>query len=320
MRRYVARVDLETWPLSAAATQVLIDLRPDRAPLTSPQKVSRLAMKELVLRGALQITSIKPRKVRKTSLRISTGHLTGSATLPAPLGMLLRALPEADDTELSDVIRRAAKRDPKLFSTKLKDAAIAELVRLGLAEEQVLRVARFFRRTVVVPTKSGVLAAETANAAVKRAIALEVLAVRDVSAAAREADELGIFVLLGPSGLSVAGKIARRRRGLSKGDGGDVNFDSAFDDSTGGHHGSHGTVITDHAGAAATNVSIIALIDQAFGDVIDSVDGAFASFDAAFDSVDSSFDAGISDGGGDGGGGGGDGGGGGCGGGCGGGS
>lgn len=324
-RRYVARVDTKTWPLSAAATQVLLDH--ERSSKTTASVVGRLALKELVVRGAVRVTRIEAKKRRKTKVGISTTSLD-TRSFPTPLPLLRGALPETVDGDLAKAIQKAIKKDSQLFRERLRDEANRELVRRGLIEEHERHVLLIFPKRWVTLTKEGVLAAEAARAAVARAEALEVLAVRDVAGAAREAEELGIFVLLVPTGLGTVAKISKRRR---SGEGIDLDLDLGTDDDDRAPDGSSSATGSSHshsdhssgpdpvligAGVVAAEFSILAAVDGAFEEAFadDGFDAvtSFGDFDSAFASIDSSIDSSMSDGGGDGGSGG-DGGGGGCG-------
>lgn len=297
-----ALVDVRTWPLSAAATQLLLGM--DAGSATDHRVIARLAVKELVLRGHLRIDEVKKRRWRSTVVRISRVP-AAAATLPPPLETLGRAFGDPHQAELSAVIRLAVKRDTRLFTKRLKEESLAALEQQGLAEQRERRSLGLFRTRSWALTSLGRDAAQMARAGVERASALADGRTTGPADAEREAADLGLFVLLAPAGIGVASKIALRRRARRGGDGGAVAIDDV--DTGQGFHLFHGC-------------------DDAFGGLFDGLDAGldgidagldstFDSIDAAMDSVGSSIDAGIdsgvSDGGGDGGGG--DGGGGGCG-------
>lgn len=284
-------MDVRTWPLSAASTQLLLGMASTQA--TDARVIARLAVKELVLRGHLRIDEVKKRRWRSTVVRISRVE-GAAATLPPPLATLLQAFGTPHRAELAAVIRLAVKRDSRLFTKRLKDESLGALEQLGLAEQRQRRSLGLFRTTVFALTPAGLDAANVAQDAVARAVALAEGGAGDPAAAEREASDLGLFVLLAPSGIGTASKLAHRRRARS-GSGVLVDGDDA------GMLGGQGFRLLDSC-------------DDAFGELFDALgagadgidaglDGTFDSIDAAMDSVGSSIDAGIDSGVSDGGGG-----------------
>lgn len=295
----------DDWPLSAAATQLLADLREDGAPLTPPQTISRLAVKELVLRGHIRILEVKKRKWRSTSVLVQVGPAASAAHLPAPLDLLAARLPQTSRDELSSVIKSAAKHHPTLFSKDLRDAALEDLRRHGLVEDRAKKVLKVWTTTFPAPTERGRNGIAHAQHRIHQAASLPVLEKdADRAAAVTAARSLGALVLLAPAGLIAATELSEwvreqmRRGGQALADVDVTGLDDAFD------------VL------AACGDALGHVIDSLGGDIASAIDG---SLDSAVSAIDSGIDSGISAGGGDGssGGDGGSGcGGGGCGGGC----
>lgn len=279
----------ETWPLSAAATQLLIDLREDGSPRTPAQTISRLAVKELVMRGDLRVVSMKKRMFRKVEVRVATNPSGPRSPIPAPLDLLVRHLPITQNEDLAKVIKKARQGSPSLFTSGLKDAALADLVHRGLAEHRQKKVMGFWPSSFVGPTPAGREWAARARQNTGGVITLPALAEQDLTAAVRTAAALGAILLLAPGGLSIAIKLSRRwRERASRG------IDAAL---------------------TLDDIGWLDSIDDTLGSLLDSISSG--DFDGAFDSiadaVDAGIDSGVSDGGGDGSSSGGDGGGGGCG-------
>lgn len=284
----------ETWPLSAAATQLLMDLRDDGPVATTAQTISRLTIKELVMRGDLQVVSMKKRMWRKTEVFVRTNPNGATLPLPAPLDLMVRYLPATSGDDLAKLIKKARKANATLFSKDLKDAALADLKARGLAEDRYRKVLGFWPSSFVAPTASGHQWAARARQDTAGAVSLPAIAERDPQLAFRTATALGALLLLAPGGLAIAIGLSQKwREGLASG------LDAAM---------------------VIDGDTWLDSLDDTLGNLIDVIgtgnfDGAF---DAIADAVDSGIDSGVSDGGGDGGSDGG--GGGGCGGGCGGGS
>lgn len=269
----------EAWPLSAAATQLLADLREDGPPTTTPQTLSRLAVKELVLRGHIRIVEVKKRRMRSTSVRVSIGQAGEAAHLPAPLYLLAAHLPPTHGAELSSVIKEVAKRSPTLFSKDLKEACIDDLRRHGLVEDRVKKVMKVWTTTFPAPTERGRNGVGHAHHRIHDAARLPLLVKTDPSAAEQSALALGALVLLAAGGLAAIAtlgeKLRRSGRALS------------------------------HIDVTGVDFNVIAACMDSLGDVLDSLGGDVGSaidstFDAAVGAIDSGIDAGISDGGGSG--------------------
>lgn len=270
----------ETWPLSAAATQLLADLQEDRGPTTTPQTISRLAVKELVLRGHIRILQVQKRRLRSTKVTVSIAPAAGAAQLPAPLDLLAARLPQTTGDELSSVIKKTAKHYPTLFSKDLKEACIEDLRRHGLVEDRVKKVMKVWTTTFPAPTDRGRNGIGHAQHHIHAAEHLPILVKTDPSAAEQSALALGALVLLAAGGLaaiaSLGDRLRRSGRPFAQAEWDGVDFD------------------------------VIAATVDALGDVIDSISGDIGSaidstLDAAVSAIDSGIDSGISDGGGDGG-------------------
>lgn len=287
----------ETWPLSAAATQLLIDLRTDGPGNTASQTISRLAVKELVVRGQLRILAVRKRRLRSTVVTVANNPHAVSRELPPPLYLLATSLPATDGDDLSKVIRKAAKAFPKLFSSELKASALEELTQSGLTEERYRKVLGFWPSSYQAPTPLGEQWAARARSDAAHVESLRPLLDADPNTAYSAARSLGALLLLAPSGLAIAVALASKwRDGLGQG------LDAAV---------------------GAGGFDVLESLGDSLGDLLSTIgDLDFGGLDSAFDAigsaVDSGIDSGVSDGGGDGGGGdGGSGcGGGGCGGGC----
>ncbi|MBJ7471665.1 MAG: hypothetical protein JHD16_10205 [Solirubrobacteraceae bacterium] len=265
------------WPLSAAATRLLVDLREDRAPSTTTKTISQLTVKELILRGHVRVLSVNKRRMRSTIVTVATAAPGSVGPLPPPLDVLARELPVTGSEELSKLIRKAAKGNSTLFSVELEKAALNELKARGLAENRVRKVLGFWPSTFVAPTAAGRELAARADADLTHAVNLRGLAEHDENAAMRAVQTLGVLILLAPAGLAVLGGLAQRWRRRGGRAAGELDLDG-FD--------------------------VLAACAETLGDVMDSLGDDFGSFDAAFDAVASSVDSGIdssmSDGGGDG--------------------
>lgn len=275
----------DAWPLSAATTQVLADLREDGAPSTSAQTISRLAVKELILRGHIRILEAKKRRMRSTKVIVAIAPTTASATLPAPLGLLLAHLPQTNGEDLSSVIKAVAKRHTTLFSTDLKEAAIADLRANGLVEDRVKKVMRVWTTTYPGPTERGRNGIAHARERIRQADDLRLLVHTDIDAAGRSARALGALVLLSAGGLAATAMIAQRLRDQLR----------------------RGDRSMPEVAVEGFDFDVLAACADALGDAIESLGGGdFAdaidsTFDAAVGAIDSGIDSGISDGGGDGG-------------------
>lgn len=290
----------EAWPLSAAATQLLADLREDGEPITTPQTISRLAVKELVLRGHIRILEVKKRRMRSSKVYVAIRDASSASHLPAPLYLLAAHLPPTSGAELSSVIKETAKRSPTLFSKDLKEACLDDLRRNGLVEDRVKKVLKVWTTTFPAPTERGRNGVSHAHHRIHQADSLPLLVKTDLHSAEQSARALGTLVLLSAGGLAAVAllgeQLRRAGRAVANVDFTGVDFD----------------VI------AATVDSLSDVIDSISGDIGSAID---STFDAAIGAIDSGIDSGISDGGGGCSGGGDGGGGGGCGGGgCGGGS
>ncbi len=279
------RVSASPWPLSAAATQLLLDLRTDGAPQTSTQTISRVAVKELVLRGHLRIVGVRKRRLRSTVVTVACPGPATASQLPAPLDLLALHLPATHGEELAKLVRAGAKSSASLYSKDLKAAGLAELRRQGLTEDRVKKSFGFWPTTFPAPTASGAEAAARARQDVATASTLADLARGDEATALRAARAVGVLILLVPGGLAVVASLAKRwqRGGSSRA--ADFDFDG-FD--------------------------VLAACVDGLGDAVDQLGdaGGFeGAFDAVASAVDSGIDSGVSEGGGDGSSGGGDGGG-----------
>lgn len=270
----------EAWPLSAAATQLLADLQEDRGPVTTPQTISRLAVKELVLRGHIRILEVQKRRLRSTKVIVSIAPAAGAAQLPAPLALLAARLPLTSGDELSSVIKKTAKHYPTLFTKDLKEACVDDLRRHGLVEDRAKKVMKVWTTTFPAPTERGRNGIGHAHHRIHDAEQLPLLVKTDPGAAEQSALALGALVLLAAGGLaaiaSLGDRLRRSGRAFAQADWDGVDF------------------------------NVIAATVDALGDVIDSISGDIGSaidstLDAAVSAIDSGIDSGISDGGGDGG-------------------
>lgn len=266
------------WPLSAAATQLLLDLRTDGAPSTSTQTISRVAVKELVLRGHLRIVGVRKRRLRSTVVTVACPGPSAASQLPAPLDLLALHLPASPGEELAKLVREGAKGNSSLYSKDLKAAGLAELRRHGLTEDRVKKTLGFWPTTFPAPTAAGIEAQARARQDVATASTLRDLARGDEATALRAARAVGVLILLVPGGLAVVASLASR---WSLGGGGhSAEFDiDGFD--------------------------VLAACADGLGDALDQIGDDASGFDGAFDAVasavDSGIDSGVSDGGGDGG-------------------
>ncbi len=266
-----------TWPLSAAATQILMDLRDDGAPQTTAQTISRLTIKELVMRGDIQVLSMKKRRLRKPEVRVQTNPNGATPPVPAPLDLMVRCLPASSGDDLAKLIKQARKGHTTLFSKDLQDAAIADLKRRGLAEDRYKKVLGFWPSSFVGPTASGREWAARARQDTAGVVTLPAIAEQDPRSALQMAAALGALLLLAPGGLAIAIGLSQKwREGLGTGIEGALAVDAD---------------------------SWLEGLGDTLGNLTDLIaSGAFdGTFDAIADAVDSGIDSGVSDGGGDGG-------------------
>lgn len=199
---------IEQWPLTAAATRILLDL-PESASAkgAAPPDVSstfKLALKELILRGGYGIET-NSRRFGKARLAIVPRDLPRLPLSLAQADALLRADTPGD---VKSVIKNARKRHPALGST-LRDLFLEELVGHGLAEERQER-GLLQRKTRWRRTAAGDAWAEDARRHLERFEALDPEG--DPLDGARVAGEAGSVTLLSPDGLAGLGRLQARSR------------------------------------------------------------------------------------------------------------
>ena len=282
----------EQWPLTAAATQILLETpSADAKRGAEPDKkaTAKLALKELIFRGAYRIEITETR--RRNEIKIfPQGHVE----VPKPL-QTFHGRVRKEAGEIKTVMRRAGQRHPKLLDS-LEQQVRGELNKRKLIEPREERRFGVFKKQRWVRTPLGDSWADDAYGHVQ---ALEALPERDETdprAAAAAVAAAGAALVLVPESLGWVARLRATHGGYL-----DLDFDGLDFDAFGATDGLLGSV----------------------GDVdLGGVDAGVSAVDSALDSVSSSIDAGVSagadaggggdfGGGGDGGGGGGDGGGGG---------
>ena len=280
----------QQWPLTAAATQILLELplssAPKGGPAPAPKDAVKLALKELILRGAYSIR-IEKRRLRKDKVTLLPGQ--PSSPLPDTLLQLDFALRAQTPGEIGFVVSQARRRYPSL----VKDVGrqfLEELESRGLVEAVRDKVLGLFNRTRWRRTASGDAWAATAGQYVARLESLPSEAESQPQAAAQAAALAGALVLLVPAALASVFRLRRRSRHF----GGDLDLDF------------------DHV-SFDLFVGVGDMFDGAFEGALDGIDAGVDAVDSALDSVadsiDSGVDSGVDSGGGDGGDGGGNGGG-----------
>jgi len=288
----MASEETSQWPLTAAATQTLLALPPSSAPKGAkppkPKDAVKLALKELILRGAFRI-QLEKRRMRKDKVILLPGDASG---LPESLAFFDLYLRRYTPNEISMVVKGACQVNTTLIRD-IGASFLEQLVEKGLAEPVKDKVLGLFPRTRWRRTATGDAWAASATEHVARLEALPGEAESNPETAATAVAAAGALVVMVPAALAA---VARLRRKLSR-HGGHVHVAYGGDDDFD---------VFDGVGD---------MFDSAFeGDLDAGVDSIDSALDSVADSIDSGVDAGVDSGGGtgdDGGGGGGDGGGGG---------
>ena len=271
------------WPLTAAATEILLALPLSSAPkggsAPDPKDAVKLALKELILRGAFRI-QIEKRRLRKDKVTLLPGQ--ASAPLPATLAQFDSALRPHTPDQVAKVVAAARRGNPKLIK-EVGDLFLQELVGWGLVEAMHEKVLGLFSRTRYRRTASGDAWAASASQHVARLQALPDEAESQPQTAAQAAAVAGVLVLMVPAALSAIFRLRRRGRRF----GGDLDLDFGY----------VGFDLFDGVGD---------MFDSALEGGLDGLDAGVDAVDSALDSVadsiDSGVDSGVDSGGGDGGG------------------
>jgi len=287
---------VEQWPLTAAATNVLLELpSPDakrgKGSADAGEAV-KLALKELLLRGAYRI-EVEERRLRSAKISLMPVEQSELPRSLAGFDDLIR--PQTPD-EISNVIAKSRKANSGMFE-RAGQLFLDELAERDLASCRTERLlfglmkAQRWRRTA-----SGEAWAADARAHLDQLEALPVLdpddesRVDDAGRALATAGALGVMVPGGIAQLAMLDQLLRRRG----------------DDST-----SYAFAPTDGGTPFDPIESAGGLVDSAIGDAIGGVDSVTDAIDSMSSSIDSGVDSGVDSGGGSDAGGGGDGGGGG---------
>ena len=271
------------WPLTAAATQILLELplssAPKGGPAPEPKDAVKLALKELILRGAYAI-QIQKRRFRKDKVTLLPGQ--ASAALPGTLAQFDSALRPYAPDEIGKVIAGARRARPKLIKD-MGELFLEELVTWSLVEAVHDKVLGLFPRTRYRRTASGDAWASSATQHVARLQALPQEAESQPQTAAQAAAVAGALVLMVPAALAAIFRLRRRSRRL----GGDLDLSFGYLDFD----------LFDGVGD---------MFDSALDGGLDGLDAGIDAVDSALDSVadsiDSGVDSGVDSGGGDGGG------------------
>jgi hypothetical protein len=265
---------VEQWPLSAAATRMLLDLPPSGAEKGAAAPAAgeafKLVIKELALRGAYGI-ELNSRRFGKAKVALVPRDLPPLPSSLAQADALIRADAPGD---VKTVIKNARKRHPAL-GANLRDIFLEELAEHGLAEEREER-ALIRRKPRWRRTASGDAWAADAQAHLERFEAIDPDG--DPRAGARVAAEAGPVALLSPGGIAGLGRLQTRAQAQGIDPGAQwmlvpmagVGFDPM-------------------AGTGE-------LIDAAAGGDIGSLDAGLGSVEAAIDSVSTSIDAAVGSG------------------------
>ena len=160
------------WPLTAAATHVLLELPASSAPkggsAPAPKDAVKLALKELILRGAYEIR-IEKRRLRQDKVTLWPGQ---AANLPERLAQFDFWLRPHTPNVIGKVIKGACQRNDTLIKD-VGDSFFEEIVARGLVEQVHDKVLGLFPRTRWRRTASGDAWAASAAEHVARMEALE---------------------------------------------------------------------------------------------------------------------------------------------------
>jgi hypothetical protein len=273
----------ESWPLSAAATEVLRNLD------ASGGDVLKLSLKELVLRGSFAIEQRKKKGMFGSKDEPWLVPREPKAASLPPVDVLepaLRRVVPAEGAPVKQAVQKLVRSHTTL-GKNLRDRALAELQARGLIEMQARKVL-FVTRHKPVRTQSGDLWAQRAMEW-EQALTINVgsLPTRDLAAMAAGAAAI-VLLLQGPVMQALSGRLTRRRRGHYDSSGAWVDDDYDDDDydveGMGEMEGMEGM----------ESLEGIEGLDGLEG--LDSLDSLDSSFDSAVES------GGGGDGGGDGGG------------------
>jgi hypothetical protein len=152
--------DPGAWPLSAPATALLRD------PRTAPGALLRLALRELVVRGAVTVHPVDRRGRRPATVRLAPGGVSVGG-LPSALRPVAEALlPHlaGDSTSAADAVSKASGWRADLAS-RAREAARQELRTAGLLAEERDRLLGVVPRTRWRLTPSGQAWARSAGSA-----------------------------------------------------------------------------------------------------------------------------------------------------------
>jgi len=286
------------WPLTAAATGMLLDIpsaNARRGWVPDEKAAAKLALKELIFRGSLRVAVERRRRRDRVTLTLGP-----EVVVPTPLKHFNRQIRRKAPGDVKEVVRAAAKLNYQLFR-RVEQKARDELTGRELIEQREERRLRLFSSDRWVRTAAGDAWASDAEAHLARLERLSPAAERDPAEAVAVAVAAGAVVVLVPAAL---GPLERVRH-------------------SGGYAGS--AVPAAAVGPGGEGFDPFAAVDalvEAVGGGLDAVaegiDSGLDAVSSALDSVSGSIDAGVGagvdsggGGGGDGGGGGGDGGGGG---------
>jgi len=266
---------IEQWPLTAAATQSLIDLPPSTSKGGHAPEASRylkLAIKELILRGAFAV-ELDSRRFGKAKVALVPKD---RPALPDSLALVDRYIRPHAPGDVATVLKNARRSDP-VRAEEIDRAFLGELVAHGLAEERedkvfVIFTARRWRRTV-----SGDAWAGDAERHIERFQALDA-ETGDPEGSARVAAEGGAIALLAPGALGNLARLQSR----SRRDGVDYAAAWMFVPAT-------GIAFDPIAGTGD-------LFDSALDGGVETLDASIGAVESAIDSVSSSIDSAVSSG------------------------
>lgn len=301
---YVAAVRTRQWPLTAAATQLLLalpasDAKPRGMP--PPKQTVKLGVKELIVRGAYRIYIEQGRR-RSTKVTLIPQR---RPALPPSLHSFDAALRPWTPAEIKEVIKKARKANSTLIED-LGELFQSELADRGLIAETRRKALGLFPTAKWARTPSGDSWAATGAQYLQRLESLPVEMESDPQSAARVAAIAGALTLMVPMAMASVARLRRRRSSR----GGDLNMNFLYvagDDFSG------------DAGEDPTGFDPFDAVGDLFDSVLEGgldsldagIDAVDSALDALADSIDSAVDAGVDAGGGGDGGGGGNGGGGG---------
>ena len=273
-------METNQWPLTAAATQLLLALPPAgikgrQAPPVG--EAFKLGLKELLQRGAFRLdVTPAPEAWRGNYVTL---YPAGPVQLPDSLAALDGWLRPFTPDLIDGVIRSARRWNPQLMN-QVREWFIWELSQRGLIERYQHKALGLFSQNVMRRTAAGDAWAATAWQYQQRLQALPWEVESDPGSAASAAAAAGALALMVPVSLAALAKLHRRRHHWGGGADWEDDFVYVTDDSMG---------FDPFSGTSD-------MFDSAVGGDLDSIDASGGAVDAALDSVASSVDSAVDSG------------------------